>query len=202
MSREIGLSRLTVFELTNVNTPEYGTAKSIPWVVNVDVSKTIADYAAYADNTAEISSSKVTGASLTIEVSSDMPPSLEAELTGSTFKDGLFIEGTDDTKKQFGVAYETVLDTGKVRKYFFTNCTISKNEQSNETVSDSINAQTYTLTVKASSLPTTKELMFVMDESDYDTTIANLNSDEGKKTKVQNLWNKWFTEAPKSSSLS
>lgn len=201
MSREIGISKLTVFKLTDANAPVavYEPGKNVPWVVNVEVSKVMAEYSAFADNVAEISSSKPSSADLTIEVSSDMKPSLEAELTGVGYVNGMMVQGTDDMKPQWGVAYETVMDTGKVRKYFFTNCTISKNEQSNETVSDSITAQTYTLTVKSIPLPITKELFFAMDEDDYQKTYDDLvlANEQAKADAVKKVWDEWFENAPK-----
>lgn len=195
MSREIGISKLTVFELTDANVPTYNAGENIPWVVNVDVSKVVAEFSVFADNIAEISNSKPTSADLTVVVSSDIKPSVEAKLTGVKFENGLMIQGTDDQKPSFGIAYETVMDNGKVRKYFFTNCTISKNEQTNETVSDSINAQTYTFSVKAIPLPTTKELMFVMDEDDYNATQQPPAGPQAQQ--IQQLWENWFTQAPR-----
>ena len=195
MSREIGLSRLTVFELTDATTdkPVYDAAMPVEWVVNIDVSKTVASYAVYADNVAEISSSKTTGAELTIEVSSHMPPSLEAYLTGATYDKGVMIQGADETKKQFGIAYETVMDTGKLRRYFYTNCTISKNEQSNTTISDSIDAKTYSLTVNAIPLPISKELFMVMDELDMEDAMAQ---NPAEATAIEQVWDDWFTIPP------
>ena len=199
MSREIGLSRLTVFELEDANTPTYTDAVPVPWVVSVEVSKTMAEFSVFADNVAEISSSKATGAELTIEISSDCPPSLEARLTGTHYANGMMMEGTDSVKPSWGVAYETVMDTGRVRRYFFTNCTISKNEQSNETISDSITAQTYSLTVNAIPLPVTKELMFVMDENDK-IQAAQEATDAGEVDLANNIntrWDEWFETAPR-----
>ena len=199
MSREIGISKLTVFELRDPETPDYGGPTSVPWVVNVEISKVVAEYSAFADNVAELSSSKPTSADLTIEVSSDMKPSLEAKLTGVGFEYGLMIQGVDDKKPQWGIAYETVMDTGKVRRYFFTNCTISKNEQSNETVSDSITAQTYTLTAKAIPLPSTayKDYELVMDEDDYQKAYDDAQADLQLQAKIKELWDNWFTVAPR-----
>ena len=197
MSREIGISKLTVFELRDPDTPDYGGPESVPWVVNIDISKVVAEYSAFADNVAELSSSKPTSADLTIEVSSDMKPSLEAKLTGVKFSNGLMIQGTDDTKPSWGIAYETVMDTGKVRRYFFTNCTISKDEQSNETISDSVNPVTYSLNVKAIPLPVTKELLFVMDEDDYKKAYDDAQANLPLQQQIEELWTNWFTQAPR-----
>lgn len=194
MAREIGLSRLTVFELTDANTITYGAVTSVPWLVNIDVSKTIAEYTAHADNIPEFSSSKETGAELTLEVSSDMPPKLESGLTGKKYSNGAMISTTDDVKPSYGIAWETVMSDGNLRRYFYFNCTMSKDEQSNETVSDSVTAQTYNLTAKAIPLPTTKELMMVMDEREVDELIA---ANDPKKDAIQKVWNEWFTTAPR-----
>lgn len=201
MSREIGISRLTVYKLTDANAPVavYEKGKSVPWVVNVEVSRVIASFNVFADNVAEIASSKVTGADLTIEVSSDMKPSLESELTGTSYINGMMVSNTDDKKPQWGIAYETVMDTGKVRRYFFTNCTISKDSQSNTTVSDSIDAKTYNLTVKAVPIATTKELFFVMDEDDYEKAYNDLAQagQQPEADALKDVWEKWFEDAPK-----
>lgn len=194
MAREIGLSRFTLFELTNANQTQYGAAIDVPWLVNIEVSKTIAEYEAYADNLAEISSSRETGAELTVEVSSDMPPKLEADIVGKKYSNGALISTTDDVKKSYGAAWETVMSDGNIRRYFYFNCSFSKNEQSNETISDSITAQTYSLTGKAIPLPTTKELMMVMDEREV-KTLLDTTPDNAQE--IQDLWDNWFTKAPR-----
>lgn len=194
MAREIGLSRFTLFELTNANQTQYGAAINVPWLVNIEVSKTIAEYESYADNLAEVSSSRETGAELTVEVSSDMPPKLEADIVGKKYSNGALISTTDDVKKSYGAAWETVMSDGNVRRYFYFNCSFSKNEQSNETISDSITAQTYSLTGKAIPLPTTKELMMVMDEREVKTL---LDTTPDNVQEIQDLWDNWFTKAPR-----
>ncbi len=194
MAREIGLSRFTLFELTDANQIQYGSAIDVPWLVNIEVSKTIAEYEAHADNIAEVSSSRETGAEITVEVSSDMPPKLEATIVGKKYLNGALIATTDDVKKQYGAAWETIMSDGNIRRYFYFNCSFSKNEQSNETISDSITAQTYSLTGKAIPLPTTKELMMVMDEREVNALIA---ADDPKKDEIKKLWDEWFTKAPR-----
>lgn len=195
MAREIGLSRLTAFELTDANAPGYDPVPiPIPYVVNIETSKNVSEYSAFGDNIAEISSSKETGATLTIEVSSDMPPKLEALLTGKKYQNGSLIATSDDTKKVFGLAWETIMSDGNLRRYFYFNCSISKSEHSNQTISDSITAQTYNLTVGAIPLPVTKELMMVMDEKEVnDLVIAG----HPLAVQIQQVWEEWFTTAPR-----
>lgn len=194
MAREIGLSRLTVFPLEDEYTPTYGSPIAVPYVVNIEVSKTIAEYSAYGDNVAEVSSSRETGAELSTEVSSHMPPKLESTLTGKKYINGALVATTDDVKTPYGVAWETVKTNGKLRRYFYNNCVFSKDEQSNETISDSVTAQTYNLKAKAVPLPTTKELMMVMDEEEIEQLIA---AEDPKKTEIQTVWDEWFTTAPR-----
>ena len=167
MAREIGLSKLYAFEVDDINLGTYQPLPTrIEYVVNIEVSKTVAEYSVFGDNVAEISSSQEIGAEITLEVSSNLPPQIEAKLTGKTYQNGALVSKSDDTKKLFGLAWETVLSDGTVRRYFYNACTISKNEQSNETISDSVTAQTYTLVAKAIPLPTTKETMMMMDEKE------------------------------------
>lgn len=194
MAREIGISRFTLFELTDANQIRYGAPIDVPWLVKIDVSKTIAEYEAYADNIAEVSSSRETGAEITAEVSSDMPPKLEAAIVGKKYSNGALISTTDDVKKSYGAAWETVMSDGNIRRYFYFNCSFSKNEQSNESISDSITAQTYSLTGKAIPLPTTKELMMVMDEREVTALIV---ANDPKKDEIQTVWDEWFTTAPR-----
>ncbi len=194
MAREIGLSRLTLFELEDQVQATYGSALPVPWVVGVEVSKTISEYSAYADNVAEISGSKEIGAEISIEVSSDMPPKLESAIVGKKYLNGALIATVDDIKKQYGVAWETLMSDGNIRRYFYFNCSFSKDEQSNETVSDSITTQTYSLTGKSIPLPTTKETMMVMDEREVKELVA---SNEPKANEIQELWDNWFKVAPR-----
>lgn len=194
MAREIGLSRLTLFELEDQVQATYGSALPVPWVVGVEVSKTISEYSAYADNVAEISGSKEIGAEISIEVSSDMPPKLESAIVGKKYLNGALIATVDDIKKQYGVAWETLMSDGNIRRYFYFNCSFSKDEQSNETVSDSITTQTYSLTGKSIPLPTTKETMMVMDGREVKELVA---SNEPKANEIQELWDNWFKVAPR-----
>lgn len=194
MAREIGLSRLTLFELEDQVQATYGSALPVPWVVGVEVSKTISEYSAYADNVAEISGSKEIGAEISIEVSSDMPPKLESAIVGKKYLNGALIATVDDIKKQYGVAWETLMSDGNIRRYFYFNCSFSKDEQSNETVSDSITTQTYSLTGKSIPLPTTKETMMVMDEREIKELVA---SNEPKANEIQEVWDNWFKVAPR-----
>lgn len=194
MAREIGLSRLTLFELEDQVQATYGSALPVPWVVGVEVSKTISEYSAYADNVAEISGSKEIGAEISIEVSSDMPPKLESAIVGKKYLNGALIATVDDIKKQYGVAWETLMSDGNIRRYFYFNCSFSKDEQSNETVSDGITTQTYSLTGKSIPLPTTKETMMVMDGREVKELVA---SNEPKANEIQELWDNWFKVAPR-----
>ena len=194
MAREIGLSRLTLFELEDQVQATYGSALPVAWVVGVEVSKTISEYSAYADNVAEISGSKEIGAEISIEVSSDMPPKLESAIVGKKYLNGALIATVDDIKKQYGVAWETLMSDGNIRRYFYFNCSFSKDEQSNETVSDSITTQTYSLTGKSIPLPTTKETMMVMDEREIKELVA---SNEPKANEIQEVWDNWFKVAPR-----
>ncbi len=170
----------------------FGSSGSV--VVGVEVSKTISEYSAYADNVAEISGSKEIGAEISIEVSSDMPPKLESAIVGKKYLNGALIATVDDIKKQYGVAWETLMSDGNIRRYFYFNCSFSKDEQSNETVSDSITTQTYSLTGKSIPLPTTKETMMVMDEREVKELVA---SNEPKANEIQELWDNWFKVAPR-----
>ena len=197
MAREIGLSRLTVFPVTknDATGATFGTATPVSWVTNVSVSKTIAEYSAYADNIAEISSSKENGAELTITVSSDMSPKLEAQLTGKKYNNASMVSTADDTKPSFAIAYETVMSDGSVRRYCYYSCTISKNDQENETISDSVTAQTYELSVKAVPLVQTKELMIEMDEKEVTEFLADA-ANAANHDKVREAWEKFFETVP------
>ena len=198
MSREIGLSQLHVFKLTDPDTAAYDAAIPVPWVVSIEASKTVSEFQVFADNVAEIASSRPTGATLTIEVSSDMTPKLEAQLTGKFYANGMMVGGADETKPQWGIAYETVMDNGNTRRYFYTNCTISKNEQSNETISDSITAQTYTLTANCVPIASTKQTDMVMDEDEMLEAVQEATDDGNVAlaAEIQRVWDEWFTTAP------
>ncbi len=194
MAREIGLSQLTLFELEDAMNIVYGALISVPWIQSVEVSKTIAEISAYGDNVAEFSDSKEIGAELTMEVSSDMPPKLEAQIVGKKYINGALVSSTDDAKKSYGVAWETIMNDGKRRRYMYFNNTFSKNEQSNETMSDSITAQTYSLTAKSIPLPSTKETMMVMDEREIEELEA---ANDPKAVEIRKVWDEWFTKAPR-----
>lgn len=195
MAREVGVSRLTAFPLqTNTSAAAtWGAAIDIPWLEEATVTYTTSSTSYYADNVTENSTTRVTGAEIELVVSSNMSPELLAQLTGKKYNKASVSTTANDKSPSYALAYEILMDDDSVRRYVIYNCNLRKEENSNTTVSDSIDAKTYTLLGTAKPLVSSKEIDLEMDSKEVAEYVADTNNDAADIAAVQNAWNQFFT---------
>lgn len=193
MAREVGLSNLTLFPLTTDigpgTVPTYGAAFKLPWAVSFETENEYAEGQYYGDNIVETSKRQLSKMGVTMEVSSDTPPELDAKITGKEYKLGASIVGVGQATPYHAVAYEISMDDGNLRRRIIYKVPFSRNGQTNVTQEDSMEGQTYTYEGTAIPLVSINKLELTLD-----LKAINAIPDEDKKTKVLELWNNFFTK--------
>lgn len=172
MAREVGISNITLFPLTqdtagNLTYDDVNKFK-LPWAVSFETTEEYAESEYYADNIVERSAKLLSKIGLTLEVSSDTPPALDAKITGKAHKDGMAINLTGTTQPTFAIAYSIMMDDGNERRRVIYKCNLARTGQTNETVSDSVTAQTYTYEGSASALVNNNRFDGIMDKREID----------------------------------
>lgn len=171
---------------TDIN---YGPAIPVQWAVSLESTLNYSESAYYADNIQEFSSKLLTGIDLTLVMSSNVSPDIDAQITGKHFIKGTAITSANALPKPYAVAFEIKMDDGNLRRVVYYKTTFTRESQSNETVSDSVNAQTYTYKGKCSALLKNNSFMSVMDKA----VIAAMGPGQDKDD-AELAWNNFFTE--------
>lgn len=189
MAREVGISNITLFPLTQdtAGNLEYNNPGkfSLPWAVSFETAEEYAESEYYADNIVERSAKLLSKIGLTLEVSSDTPPALDAKITGKAYKEAMEFNTTGTTQPTFAIAYSIMMDDGNERRRVIYKCNLARTGQTNETVSDSVTAQTYTYEGSAAATIHNGRFDMVMDKKEVDTL-----NDLG----ITNAWNEFFNQ--------
>ena len=204
MAREVGISNITLFPLQKddaVDLTYNNTAKfELPWAVSFETTEEYAESEYYADNIVERSAKLLSKIGLTLEVSSDTPPALDAKITGKAHKDGMSINLTGTTQPTFAIAYSIMMDDGNERRRVIYKCNLARSGQTNETVSDSVTAQTFTYEGAASALVHNNRFDAIMDKKEIAAmpdgkptgTTTEIEEHRAKQAALK-AWNNFFT---------
>lgn len=197
MAREIGISNITLFKLDREEGANvvYGAPKAIKWAVSLESTINYSESAYYADNIQEFSSKMITGIDLSLEMSSNIDPSVDAEITGKHYADGFAITHANALPPAYAIAFEVKMDNGNLRRIVYYKTTLTREGQSNETVSDSVTAQTYTYSGKCSALQHNGAFMLVMDKAVVDAMPGG-----PEKVEAERAWGEFF-DAPQKADL-
>ena len=172
MAREVGISNIVLFPLRQDDNLDlvYDDAGrfSLPWAVSFETAEEYTESEYYADNIVERSAKLLSKIGLTLEVSSNTPPALDAKITGKAHKDGMAINLTGTTQPTFAIAYSIMMDDGNERRRVLYKCNLARTGQTNETVADSVTAQTYTYEGSASALVYNNRFDAIMDKKEID----------------------------------
>lgn len=147
MAREIGISKIKLYPLTTDEAGQpivYGQGFELPWAVNFETETEFSEGEYYADNIIENSIKKVSKLAVTIEVSSNTPPELDAKITGKLYKNARVATSSSSLPPQHAIAYEILMDDGNIRRRVIYKVALSRTGQTNATQEDSIEGQTYT----------------------------------------------------------
>ena len=180
MAREVGISKIKLFPLITdeVGKPvEYDkdNAFYLPWAVNLETETEFSEGSYYADNKIENSIRKVSSMNITLEVSSDTPPELDAKITGRLHIGAKSSTTADTMGTEFALAYEIAMDDDTVRKRILYKVKLARTGQTNATQEDSIEGQTYTY--EGTALPLVGEggegaFDMIMDEKEVNNYVA------------------------------
>lgn len=189
MAREVGISNITLFPLQQDDagnlTYNNGAKFALPWAVSFETAEEYAESEYYADNIVERSAKLLSKIGLTLEVSSDTPPALDAKITGKAYKEAMEFNTTGTTQPTFAIAYSIMMDDGNERRRVIYKCNLARTGQTNETVSDSVTAQTYTYEGAASATINNGRFDLLMDKKEVDTLNEPL---------INNAWAQFFDE--------
>lgn len=192
MAREIGISNITLFKLTNetATAPTYDKANkiSVPWAVNLETTEEYAESEYYADNVVERSSKILSKLSVSLELSSNTPPELDTKITGKTYIKGMAFNDSNAVQPVYALAYEIKMDDGNLRRRVIYKTTLARTGQTNETVSDSVTAQTFTYEGAAAALLKNGRFDMIMDKKEIDALSGS------DKTTAIEAWNNFFTD--------
>lgn len=197
MAREIGISNVTLFPVqneTNIDI-QYGQAVPVKWAVSLESTLNYSESAYYADNIQEFSSKLLTSIDLTLEMSSNISPEIDAQITGKYFINGTSITSANALPKPFALAFEVKMDDGNLRRFVYYKTIFTRENISNETVSDSVTAQVYTYNGKCSALLKNNSFMSVMDRAVIDAMPPGPDKDAADLA-----WNNFF-QAPQGTDL-
>ena len=179
MAREVGISKIKLFPLTTDEVGMnvvYGQGFNVPWAVNFETSSEYAEGEYYADNIIEHSKKLIAKMGITMEVSSNTPPELDAKITGKLYDKAQSVTVTGQTAPYYAIAYEILMDDGNIRRRVIYKVSLARNGQTNSTQEDSLTGQTYTYEGTAIPLTANGFLELTMDEkevialADHDTT--------------------------------
>lgn len=192
MAREIGISDLTFFPLTTDEAgqdPVYGAAFAVPWAVNFTTDAEYSEAEYYADNIIENSMKQLSKYSVTMEVSSNTPPALDAKITGKTVVAGGSVTGSDTLAPKHAIAYEIKMDDGSTRRKVIYKVTLDRTSTENSTQEESIEGKTYSYEGTATPLVGIKQIELILDSKEIDA-IQN----QQDKAKAQAAWDAFFTD--------
>ena len=203
MAREVGISNITLFPLKKDDagnlTYDDAAKFALPWAVSFETTEEYAESEYYADNIVERSAKLLSKIGLSLEVSSDTPPALDAKITGKAHKYGMSINLTGITQPTFAIAYSIMMDDGNERRRVIYKCNLARTGQTNETVADSVTAQTYTYEGSASALVYNNRFDAIMDKKEIDAMpegnqSGNATEQEAYKAKkaALNAWTNFF----------
>ena len=201
MAREVGISKLKLYPILKDEVGEdieFGPGFLLPWAVNFETETVYAEGEYYADNMIERAAKKVASMSVSIEVSSDTPPALDAKITGKNYEGGKISTSADVTPREHAIAYEILMDDGNIRRRVIYKVALSRTGQTNATQEDAIEGQTYTYEGIATPLLGEKgngAFGMMMDKREVDNYQQPVGGGLAPDI-VQNHFEQFFGDAP------
>ncbi|MDU2266693.1 hypothetical protein [Clostridium celatum] len=189
MARETFASKVTFFPMTESG--RYGEAVKLQWCTNLKTKNNYKTGEQKADGTIEKVTTRLETVDIELGLSSQLPLSIEAKLTGAEYENGLKIVKSTTAPVVGALAYEIADDEGNpMRRRVLRNCTLSKDERSNESESEG------------------EELKFTgkaIADSNGDVEFELDIKEIGENTANKSLWDSFFTapiERPSVSKIS
>ena len=113
MARIIGVNSLHIAEVTSdtVSGTEFGTPKAVPSLISIDINDNTDSVTFYSDDTTEQVINAFAGKEVTITLGY-ISNELEAELSGNTYKNGVFIQNSNSETKNYAIMFRAPLSKG------------------------------------------------------------------------------------------
>lgn len=191
MAREEGLSNITLFPLTTDKkgvAPVWGEPIALPWAQNLETEDEYREGIYYGDNIVEQARKVIAKIGVEMEVSSDTPPKLDAEITGKGYKGGMSYKSIGQSAPAYAVAYEILMSDGSLRRRVIYNIGFTRDSQANKTIEEEGEGQTYTYSGVGLPLTSTGDVDGTMDLKEIEAT-----TEEAEKTWLKKRWDEFFT---------
>ena len=182
MARIIGVNSLHIAEVTSdtVSGTQFGTPKAVPSLMSIDINDNTESVTFYSDDTTEQVINAFAGKEVTITLGY-ISNELEAELSGNTYKNGVFIQNANNETKNYAIMFRAPLSKGGYQYVCLYKGVLARTESNYATKEDSVEGQTVTLTG-----------VFMPLQSSGDVSIKANSTDTGNEA----LISKWFTQVP------
>ena len=190
MAREEGISNITLWPLTldkKGSKPTWGEGFSVPWAQNFETEDEYREGTYYGDNIVEQSKKVISQISVDMEVSSDVPPSLDAKITGKGYKGGMAYKNTGQSSPAYAVGYEILMSDGNLRRRVIYNTGFTRNSHTNKTIEEEGEGQTYTYSGVGLPLASTGDVEGMMDLAEINAT-----TDPEEKAFLLKRWESFF----------
>ncbi|MGL5086849.1 MAG: hypothetical protein ACRC68_14255, partial [Clostridium sp.] len=158
------------------------------WAVNFETEDEYLEGEYKADNIVEQSKRRISKVKVTMEVSSDVPPELDAKIASKGYKGGMaYKNSNENSTKRYAVAYEILMSDGNLRRRVIYNVSFTRNAQTNES-QDENTGTTYNYDGVGIPLASTGDVEGVMD-------LKEINKKQtGDKEKALLRFNKFFEQ--------
>lgn len=183
MARIIGCNSLHIAEVTKDDKTgvTFGTPKSVPAVISVDIKDNADSTTFYSDDVAEEVINNLSSKEVSIELGY-LSPELEATITGNTYENGIFRQNASAVAKNFALLFKAPLSGGNESQYVcLYKGVLSRTDATYKTKEDGIDGQTVSLSGTFMPLTFNGE------------TYCKANSGDRENSAVIA---KWFTQVP------
>lgn len=182
-SRIIGCQQLHIAEvLTDTATATtFGTPKAVPSLVSIDITDNSENVTFYSDDTTEQVIPSFAGKEVTITLGY-IENELEAEISGNTYKNGVFVQNANTSSKEYAIMFRAPLSKGGYQYVCLYKGVLARTEDKYATKEESIEGQTVSLTG-----------VFMPLQSSGDVAIKANSTEAGSEAIIS----KWFTEVPR-----
>lgn len=148
--KAIGISKLhyATYQESEAGAITYTAPEKIPDCEELSAKNTYAEGENYADNLQNIYVSRVSGADISITLSS-LSKKIEAALTGKAYEKGEIETNTADIQQKVAILYQINYDDGSYDNRIYYNCKLRKEEFGGKTQTDKIDFTACDITGKA-----------------------------------------------------
>lgn len=191
MAREEGLSKITLFPLTKDEAggePTWGEPISVPWAQNIETEDEYREGIYYGDNIVEQARKSLSKIGVEMEVSSDISPKLDSQITGKGYTGGMAHKTLGQQAPSYALAYEILMSDGNLRRRIIYNIGFTRDAHTNKTIEEEGEGQTYTYSGVGLPLASTGDVEGIMDLKEINKVV-----DEGEKAFLKQRWESFFT---------